>query len=270
MEENSGEVIDNSSVQTTIANTTPTPAPEAGAVDLASIIPEAYSDKPWVKDVKDIDGLFKLTDGLKSEIGKRPGGIPQETATDEVKKAFYSELGVPDSVEGYELAAPQEGAEEFQSQMKETMYKLNLTADQAKGLDAAYNELVAAMTPDAETLNADFDKLAEDTLGERRDEVLATAKHLLAENTKELPPEMQEHISNLPNKELIIMASVLDQVNQKYIREDAIPAGGNSAAASQGSARERGYALMQTDAWKDKSHPNHAETAAEVKRLYGT
>lgn len=252
-------------VEASIPNTTP--VAEVSAPELSSIIPAEYADKGWVKDVKDINGLFKLTDGLKSEIGKRPGGIPQETAPDEVKAAFYKELGVPESVDGYEVSGDNP---DFQSGIKGLFHKANITTEQAKLLDAGFGELMKSLTPDSAALDEQFEALAKETLGERRDEVLSTAKQLLAENTANLPEDMQKAVNELPNKELIIMASVLDQIKQKYINEDSLPPSNQAATASAEDSRKRGYELMQSPAWKDRSHPDHARVAAEVAKIYGT
>jgi hypothetical protein len=252
------------SVQTTMENTTPV---DTTVSDISSIIPAEYADKGWVKDVKDINGLFKLTDGLKSEMGKRPGGIPQETASDEDKAAFYTELGVPESVDGYDLG---EGDADYQKGIRDLFHKANITADQAKMLAEGNAEIIKGLTPDAAAQDAAFDKIAEDTFGERRDEVLSTAKLLLAENVKDLSPEMQEHVNNLPNKELIVMASVLDKIKEKYINEDSLPASNQAKAATAEDSRKKGYELMQSKAWTDRSHPDHARVAAEIARIYGT
>ena len=253
--------------ETTMANTTPVEA--SVAPEFASIVPAEYADKGWVKDIKDTNTLFKMTDDLKSELGKRPAGIPQEGGDwTEFNKAF----GVPESAEGYELSAPQEGGEGFQQSMREAALALGLSQKQMAGMDAAVNKFGAENAPegqDPEAQDAEFEKMTAETFGERKDEALANAKALISAHT---PEQFKDSIESMSNKDLTIMASVLDGIQQKYINADDLPkAGGAVSSGMTAEAKQaQGRALMAMPAFQDKMHPEHAAVAAQVKTLYGT
>jgi len=259
--------VEATSEPVTIPNMNPVEAEAPAGPSFQDIVPAEYADKPWVKDVKDIVGMFKMTDGLKSEMGKRPGGIPQENASDEERAAFNKALGVPDSVDGYELSDPAEGGGDFQNQMKDIMLKAGVPAGMAKQLDEGYNEIMKGLQPDPEAQDAEFTKMATNMFGDRTDAVLADVKSLMADNVHE---SMKEEVNNLPNKYLVTLASVLDSVKQKYINEDDLPRGqGNANAGPTASEKQaRRMEIISLPAFKDKSNPQHKALYAEWNSLY--
>lgn len=240
-------------------------------VELSSIVPVEYADKPWIKDVSDIQGLFKMTDDMKSELGKRPAGIPQDNATDEQMATFNKAFGVPENVEGYELAPAVEGMEDFQKGVRDIMLKAGVSQKQAAALDAGYNELVKGLQEAAggnsELKDADFDELAKKTFGDREEVAMATAKALLAENT---PEHLKEHVDNLSNENLMILAAVLDKFQAKYIAEDDLPVPKPATTVAEDGDRLSaiGRSLMSDPAWANTSDSRHKEIAAKVAENY--
>ena len=239
------------SEETTIPNSVPTDTGAApGAPDFQSIVPAEFADKAWVQDVKDIDGFFKMANDMKSELGRR---------------AESSTPSAPESVDSYELGEP--ANKDFQDAMKGMFLKNGISVDQAKALDADYNEIISKFSPDTEALDAEFDKMTGELFGDRLDEVLNTAKNLLSEHT---PESMKDQVNSLGNKELTIMASVLDSIQAKFINEDDLPRerGGASSSASPEAKRAEAKALMASPEWKNKSHPGHDAVAIKVQELY--
>ncbi len=237
--------------ETTIPNSTPTdttPTPEAPTFE--SIVPAEFADKAWVQDVKNIDGFFKMADDMKSELGRRAEAAAPKA---------------PETVEGYELSEP--ANPEFQAAIKDLFLKNGVPAEMAKGLDEGWNELVSKFAPNQEELDAEFAKMTDEVFGNRADEAVQIAKNLLAEHT---PESMKDQVNALGNKELTIMASVLDSIQAKYINEDDLPRerGGASGAESADELRSRAKAIMATPEWSSKAHPGHAAAAAEVARIY--
>jgi len=252
----------------------PVVQPPAGT-DFTTLIPAEFKDKPWVKDVKDLPSLFKRTDGLLTEIGKRPAGIPQETATEAEWAAFNKAWGVPEKPESYKLA---EGTPEapvdpkFQTGIKSVFHKAGISPRQASILEKGYNELAENLMKEkglaAEKQNVDFDKLASDTFGERKAEALKGAKILIA---KYAPESMKAHLEGLSNENLIVMAGVLDSVRKEFISEDHMPSGGGPAVGmTPEQKRAKGQELMASKAYQDPFHADHQKTVDEVQRLYGT
>lgn len=243
-----------------------TPVTPAGPVDFSTIVPEAYAEKAWVQDVKDINGLFKMTDDLKSEMGKRPAGVPQD---DGDWTEFNKTFGVPESGDKYDLPAPVEGGEEFQTQIRALLHGADISQRQAAKLDAGFSKMLEGFAPDTEAQEAEFQKLASDTFGDRQEDVMKIAKGLLDEN---VPAGFEDHVGKMSNKDLVIMASVLDSVQRKYISEDDLPKGDAKleVGMSDDEKRSEGRTLMALPEFSDKGHPNHAAIVAKVNRLYGT
>lgn len=263
------EVSQNAGVSIGMPNTTPTV--EAAPTEFSNIIPADFADKPWVKDVKDIPGLFKMTDDLKSKMGERPAGIPHENSTPEERAAFNKSFGVPEAAADYKLSDPIKGHEDFQNRVRDIMLKNNLSQGQAEGLDADWNELMESLSPDPEAQNADFDKMATDIFGDNKDKVLSDANALLEAHSKDLPDDTKAAFNNLPNNILVPLAAVLNSIQGKYINEDDIPTGATvPSGMSPEERRAKGATLMASPAWKDSFHPDHAKVAAEVKAIYGT
>ena len=247
----------------------------ASSPEFTALIPAEYKDKPWIKDVKDLPGLFKRTDGLLTEMGKRPAGIPEDNAPAEKWTAFNKAFGVPEKPDGYKLA---EGTAEapvdpkFQTGIKSVFHKAGVSARQAAILEQGYNALAAELGKEkgvaAEQQNTDFTKLATDVFGARKDEALTGAQKLIAAHA---PASMKTHIENLPNEQLIILAGVLDAVRKEYISEDRMPSGGAPAVGMTAEQRQaKGRELMASKPYGDPFHPDHQKVVDEVRRLYNT
>lgn len=259
----------------TPGGTPPAPAINPQDIKFNEIIPAEYKDKPWIKDVKDLPGLFKRTDGLLTEMGKRPAGIPEDNAPEEKWTAFNKAFGVPEKPEDYKLSpgtTEQPADPKFQEGIKSVFHKAGVSARQAKVLEAGYNDLVTAFLKDAkgasEAQDADFEKITNSVFGERKAEALNGAKQLIMAHT---PEALKPHIEKLSNENLIILSGVLDAVRQQYISEDAMPRGGSAPMGmSQEQRQAKGRELMASKAYQNPFDPEHEKVKAEVQRLYGT
>lgn len=258
----------------------PAGAPPAGAPPAApefgTLVPAEYKDAPWVKETKDIPALFKRTNDLITEIGKRPAGIPQDNAKPEEVAAFNKAFGVPEKAEAYVFSDPPKelGAAnpEFQTAMKSMFHKNGISAKQAAGLqkdwDAYQLETLKKSGADGDKQDADFDKLKAATFGARADEAIKGANALIG---KFVPENMKPHIAKLSNENLIVLAGVLDGIRKEYISEDRMPTGGGAPAGmTTEQKREKGLQLMASKPYIDPFHPEHEKVKAEVAALYGT
>ena len=262
--------VDNSSVSIDMPNHAPVET--STAPNLADIIPADYADKPWVGDVKDINGLFKMADDLKSQMGKRPAGIPQADASTEEWNTFNKALGVPESVDGYEIDAPLEGMEDYQKGMGDLYLKLGLTPRQAQGLNEGNMDLLKDMTPDQDAQDAEFEKMTADHFGNRKEEAIQITEALLVENSKDLPEGLKDAFNGLPNKQLMAITAILDKFQSKYINSDDLPSTASSAttAVSAEERRQEGVAIMSSPEFQNKSHPGHAAAKAKVDAIYAS
>lgn len=244
------------------------------APDFATLIPAEFKDKPWIKETKDLPSLFKRTDDLLTEIGKRPATIPHETSKPEEWAAFNKAFGVPEKPEGYEFSKVPDGLEtspEFQKGMQKILHEAGISARQFKTIEPLWNKFALEMATKtqagAQALDKDFDKLAVATFGERKDKALAGAKAMIEKFT---PESVKAHVGSLSNENLIILAGVIDGIVQKYVSEDQLPgaSGGAGGATGEQAKRDEALKIMQTDAFRNPFDPGHAAAVEKVNAIY--
>lgn len=250
----------------------PPAAPEAPTLE--SLVPEAYKDKPWVQELKDINGLFEKADWAVGKVGEKSFGIPQENATPEEKEKFYIELGKPETPAGYEFGEvkPELYNEEFQGKIKELMHKANVSVESAKVLEGGYNELIGELAKGQgatkEQQDAQFVELTTKIYGDKKDEVFKQARALIEANTR---PEVKPFLETLSNEALVVMADTLNTIAGKYIKADQLPTGGGAVGPqSADEKRVEGRKLMASEAYKDAFHADHEATVQKVRELYNT
>ncbi len=123
----------------------------------------------WRASIEDTD-LRKVADRLASptaavqaiaDLRKRDSQtrVPGKDASEKDVAAYHKAIGVPAKAEAYEFAAPEghdltDADKAFQTAAAETFHGLNITADQAKGLNEWWNEMTAA----AQQAQIDADK----------------------------------------------------------------------------------------------------------------
>lgn len=227
------------------------------------MIPEAYKGKEYLQNVTSFDSLLDQYENAQKLIGKK--SIPTTESSDEEWNEFYNKLR-PETADKYEftLQDGQEENKEFTSKIKEIFHEAGLSSKQAKLIQEKYDGLLKEMGPNQEELDKEFDDLSKKVFGTRQDEAIKVSKGLL---DKYAPEEMKPFISELGNKELVILSSVLDKISSKFISEDKIPGqGGNDTNTT--TARERARELMRSDAYKDVFHPEHNSVREKIKNLY--
>ena len=254
---------------------TPFALPEG--VPFKDIVPGDYKDKPYMKDVTDVNSLFKKLDGAQILIGKRPAGIPAEDAAEVDWSNFYKAVGRPDKSESYEFTQIKgaDGKEvkrdaAIETKVKDIFHKHGLSAKQAKGIQGDYEAILTEVAKDLKAkdvqTDVDFDALAAKTFGKDTEIVLASSKKLLEDN---MPEGFGDHFKNLSNEHLILMAGVLKNIQTKYIKEDVITSGAAAATASNvEDLRKEARTLMASEPYQKPFHVEHAKALADVKDIY--
>jgi hypothetical protein len=253
----------------------PTPSSTPPQVDFTSVIPEAYKDKPYMKEVTSFDKLFQDFDNAQSLIGQRQEGldIPGADATPEQIQAYVDKIK-PESVEAYTFPETEYSKkfgrdEAFQGQMKELFHKAGLQPWQVntltEGYDAALFGKANEMASSAENQAADFEKLAEGHFGEAKEEKLRIANEILKANT---PEAFKEHLAKLPNESLMVLSGVLNNVYDKFMKEDDLNTGGKGTATDTAALQEEARQLMADPAYKDFRNPKHDQIVKRVNELY--
>ena len=123
----------------------------------------------WRASIEDTD-LRKVADRFPSptamteamvDLRKRDSQtrVPGKDASEKDVTAYHKASGVPEKAEAYEFAVPEgheitDSDKAFQTAAAETFHGLNITADQAKGLNTWWNDMTAA----AQQAQIDADK----------------------------------------------------------------------------------------------------------------
>jgi len=255
---------------------------EGGGGDFLSSVPEAYREKPYMKDIDSQDKLFQQFDNVQSLIGKKTVGIPTAESSEEDWGKFYNQMGRPEEASKYEFdkADIPEGLElnldgdEGLKEAKEMFHKAGLTDKQAKMIKSAYDKkfieqygkVMDQQKVQLETMNNEFEGLLDTHFGDQKSAASARVNKLLSEHT---PDAFKNHVQSLDNKNLMLLTAVLDNVHKKYIAEEAVPPGGPAVPAQTiESMKEKAQGLMKSDAWKNPMDMQHDSTKKQVKELY--
>lgn len=260
--------------------------------DFKALVPEEYQDKPYIQDLLKNENpqkaFFKQFDNLQKKLGERPDGVPGENATEEEWGAFWSSLGKPSDVEGYDYELPEVSEDdkpvldfiqknrspEFEKELKELAFKNNMPKKMWEAMSKGFDELSIKHNKDllrnaaqAEAFSdKSFDDYANEKLGADKEKILAIGNKMLKEHTS--PELMQELSAVAENKALVLFASALNSIYQKYGAEDTFGASAQSAGATRQSISEEGRKILAHPAMQDPFHPQHEEMQRKAKEHY--
>lgn len=237
-------------------------------------LPEAYKDKPWAKDFKSQEDVFKSLENAQQFIGRKGWGVPGEKATPEEKAQFYKELGVPDDPKGYEFKRPDGVPEEMWDSKSEEkwaglMRQHNVPKSVANALrDEMLKETLESHNTGVKTLNEQLDK----AFGDQKTEVSKQVGDLL---TKAIPDKaLREAIEkNVGNKNTPAFALALGHVFQYMkktygLTDTNTGDGGGASGQSVKDMRAEATKLMASEAYTNAMHKDHAETRKRVDAMY--
>jgi len=242
-----------------------------------------YLDKPYMKVIDSPERLFKEMDNAQNLIGKKLN-IPGPDATDKEQdeyldmirpkdKGVYKlpESHLPDNLKGIH-------AGDFQEKIIDVFQQAALTPKQAEILSEGYDKLMldfngqamaqyAEMQKAQQINDADFNALADKTWGTERENVQNTAKALLQQFT---PQEFKSSLDTLSNENLIIMASVLKGISDKYISQDDLNSLRGTGHTSQtlDSLRTEAQTKMTNLMNMSETDPKYDTLSKEVNDLY--
>lgn len=263
-------------------------------IPFEKIVPENYREKEWVKNLsKTADPtaeFFKQFENAQSLIGSRQGIIvPSDDATPEQIKAYHKALGVPEDIKAYEVKPIEWAAEDkplaenisknrpeaFMTDLKQAAMEAGITPKQfqkaLEGHDRAMlkhmKTEIAQSQQNAQTLDVEFNQLADKWFGAEKTQVLDRASKLIQST---VPPEMKAVLGRLPNESLMILAASMNGVYGKYIKEDSFKTGtGTSSPMATGmQTRKQLIELQQSEAYKNTMHPNHDDVVKRVNEGY--
>lgn len=117
--------------------TTTTSAPAATTEDMPEwmkTLPEEIRLDPSLKPIKDITSLAKSYVHAQQMVGKDKVIIPGKNASEQEWNQLYQKLGLPESVDKYEVPEPTGAQKEFFAEFKKAALEAKILPTQAKKL----------------------------------------------------------------------------------------------------------------------------------------
>lgn len=196
-----------------------------------NLIPEDLRGQAWASNIKDFPDLFKQFDGAQRKIGELGSrvGIPGSDAADADWDAFTSKLrgksedyivGEKEFTGGVKRDADL-GKKLSQIYMEVGLHPRQATALQAR-LDSLQDESLKAQYEEYQKQETEFDNLLKGVFPDEaaRTKGMALTKALVNEFA---PKDLLGHLDSMDNHSMVMLASVLSKVAQKFIPEDQLP-----------------------------------------------
>ncbi len=162
--------------------------------------------------------------------GKLKEYVPKlgDNATDEQRNQFYDALGRPKQPSEYKLQGEDKNAPEWTNRWKQKFHKRGLTAAQAEGLSADWNEAMQGLV-DAHNASVKAEMTAAETklrseMGDKYDTNVELAKRM---TQKHLGTEFDKMFANLPGEARTGVVHLLLKV-AALTGEDRSPQAGQS------------------------------------------
>lgn len=242
-----------------------------------------YADKGFMQELTTPEKMFEKINNMESMIGKK-SLVPGENATEQEWTEFRGRVGLksaddyqldnsslPDNVKNLHNA-------DVEGKIKKMFYDAGVTPYQAKIINQRYDEImleshkelidqVAEQQKQQQLSDVDFDNIANETWGNDRENVQNVAKALIQEFT---PETLKPHLQNMDNKNLIIMASVLKGVSDKYISQDDLSALRNNTKGAQNpqTLRQEAQKELAKLSSMDPFDPGYEAQKQKVQDLY--
>lgn len=222
-----------------------------------------------------VQAMAKSLVEAQSMIGKPKYDVPDANASDEAKAAFWTKMGVPDKAEGYGFAKPdnipddlwsQEHADKWAGLLKQH----NIPKSSAEALrNEMLNEAVAEET----AINKALTEAMTKSFGDRTEIVRNEISDFIQEAIPdlELRAAIQAAVGN-KNAPVFALALGLSMQHMKKTYGIADKNIGQQGDGIQGKSaaemREEGRKLMDSDAYKNPMHKDHADTKRRVDDYY--
>ena len=232
-------------------------------------LPDDLKNDGSLQAIKTFPNLVKGYVHAQHMVGADKTIVPGKDATPEEVAAYRKAIGVPETAEGYEFAAPEnlpEGMtfdEGLAKEFSKTALELGLTKDQAQslmGFQAAYEtRRFEAMQQAATAQCEETEKKLRSEWGNKYD----TRINEIKAACKMFCPELDVNGLGLGRSYefLMMMSRICDKIGESTIQ--------GVGGGMQSSAKTRYYELFndKKSAYWDATNPGHEAAVAEIARL---
>lgn len=235
-------------------------------------IPEEFRGDPALGVIPDVPTLVKNYIHAQKSLGKKGVPLPNQHSTAEERQAFFQQLGLPQSLDTYDVNLPEDMSfnDGFLSAFKEQAFQANILPEQANALLTWYNKanaeaLEAAMTEEKLNQQAELQALKQEW-GQEYNQKLQLAKAVLNKTgLNEVNTWLEQ--TGLDNSSMMI--KLLAAIGG-IMKEDGVVDLGNNVGPSNAELTSRIQEIEgnRSGALYDRKHPNHQAAVEERNRLY--
>ena len=265
----------------------PTPAPAAEpAVEAAPAAPiditfpenwkeaieEEYRNDPAMNLVPDIPTLVKNYIHAQKNIAKKGVALPDQHSTDDDRRSFFQQLGLPQSLEKYEVAAPKDASFEdgFLTEFKRAAYNANILPEQSAKLLEWYsganaNATEQMMTSNQAQMQTELAALKQEWGSDYNNKVQRGRAVLRTAGLEDVNTWLEQ--TGLDDSAMMI--KLMSQVGE-LMKEDGVIDFGDNVGPSGKEIQTRIDDLEHNfdGPLYNKKHPNHAAAVKEKDDLY--
>jgi hypothetical protein len=287
---------------------TTTPGNESFTIDTTAPPPdtfvpmlEKYKDREWAQNILKSENPDKLGlfvdnfENAQKKIGEKGVQFPTDKSTPDEIANFRKAMQIPETPDGYQIqpaqglqsASPEDKqvmdylasvhADGMVKRMQAAAHKYNLTPQQLQGMFEEYNQSFIAeykqniqeLQKASQDLDTDFEKQMYTTFGTRAEQVKANCRQIM-QNCLPADSPLRPMMEKQSNETFLLLAAVLDGVNQKYIKEDTFT-GGNFTGAGGMTGMEHqkvGMQLMAQIGQMKPNDPQYAHLQAKIAEHY--
>lgn len=243
------------------------------ASDWKASLPEELRDNPSIKAFSDVQGLVKSYVNAQKMIGADKLVLPGKHASEDDWKAVYTKLGLPESVDKYELAFKDEKVfdKDFSGKFKEVSFKAGILPKQAQ---AMADWLVSENAKAGEAMQAERIKAIDAQLEGLKTE-WGTAYN---QNLKQAQIVVSKFGDENLNKYLdetglgsdANLIKFLAKIGSSFKEDIVIATGEQTHAMTPAEAKAKANSLMadMKGPYYDKNHINHKAAVKEVQDLF--
>ena len=247
---------------------------ESGSISWKESLPEDIKEDPSLGSIEPVENLAKSYVNAQRLIGKDKIVVPGEFATEEEWKTnVFSKLGLPDSVDKYEIqvAGGEALDQEFFGGFKKAAHEAGVLPTQAQKIFDWYGKEAVrqgeAATQAAQTnVNEKVEELKKDWGGAYEAKVKAAqaaVAHFTDTDFKEYLDE--SGLGNDPNL-IKTFAKIGETLTEDQFKESGPVKLGTTPTDAQ--AQINTVMGDPNHAYHNKNHPNHKNAVAEVQRMY--
>jgi len=232
--------------------------------DQTLTIPEEYKNKPWAKDLKSVDDLYKQHDGVQELIGKKSLPPDFEGMT-EVQRDEYYKTTRPEKASDYKM--PEGLGDDVDARMREIFHNKGLSQFRAFELATEFKQYNDEM----KDLAFNKDKWVEElktSFGSDFEKKAADTATFIAKNLNELDKKVLELA---PNPVLGLIYRLADNLKKSHGIVDGGLGGEHNAgdAAGVDLDKTRGELRQQITDLSSRQHTQE-EKSGLIKKLNAT